>query len=216
MMLKNKKIKAGRVLDTIADVGSLLVSCVYFAYVILLLAFHLGMRWLNWAMLFITILYLGFFVAKLVALNRLFERNNKERLARFVLRYSKWAMKLVNALFVVLSVVSTKDVEGSMLLLIGVMMVILTFVISVLWDITVIIVRRKYKELWIGWDKLTPAEKSERIEMVINSFVTSIDAMAGVNLVKGIKIKAPRLKEGAPEKMKLKHKTEDKDDDDEE
>lgn len=184
MMLNGKKINTGRIFDTIADVGSLLVSAVYFTFIILMLSFGLGTKWLNWAMFALTILYLTFFITKIAALNRLFERNNAERLVRYILRYSKWSMKLINALFVVMSVVSTKDVEGSVLLMVGVLMVIMTFVISVLWDIAAIILKKKLKVLWHGWGELSQEEKNARVSSIIDTLMSGIDTVSGVDIIK--------------------------------
>ena len=186
-MEPDKKIKKkGRVFDTIADVGSLLLALVYILYVALLLIFDMGQAWLNHCMMGITILYVAFFVAKMMALNRIFACPNTKRVTRLTLKYSKWAMKLINATFVVLSVLTAHSEDNQMIMMVGVFVVLITFTISIIWDIAWFIIRRKFRDMWVGWDKLTREEKNKRIDDMINSFVNNIDALAGVNLAESL------------------------------
>jgi len=191
-----KKIKAGRVFDTLADIGSLFMTVVYFVYVSLLLFFHMGVPWLNYAMLVITILYATFFITKIVALNRIFARNKAERTTRFALKYSKWAMKMINATFVVLSVATARQVGGGdVLMMIGVLIVLISFTVSVLWDVAIFFFKRHFRDLWKDWGKLTREQKSDRIETLMQQIIDEVDALAGVNIVENIKI----TRKGKPE-----------------
>ena len=58
-----------RIFDTVADVGSIVMASIYFIYVGLLLMFGLGVLWLNYVMLGITLLYLIFFIIKMFTFN---------------------------------------------------------------------------------------------------------------------------------------------------
>jgi signal transduction histidine kinase len=186
---KIRLVKAGRVLDTITDVGSLAITVVYFLYVTLLLFFDMGTPWLNYAMLVITILYFAFFITKIFSLNRLFEKKRYIRTARFALKYSKWAMKLINAVFVMLSIATTQSANGGgdVMMMVGVFIVVLSFAISILWDVVFFIFRRKFRVIWQGWESLSRREKNERIETIIGSFVNNFDALAGVNLAESVR-----------------------------
>jgi hypothetical protein len=192
-MLRDKKIRAGRIFDTLADMGSLFMTVIYFVYVALLLFFKMGVLWLNICMLVITILYAAFFITKIAALNRIFAKNNAERSARFALRYSKWAMKMINAAFVILSVASAQQYGGGdVLMLIGVLIVLISFTVSVLWDVAFFYFKRRFRDLWKDWGKLTRDEKHERIENFMGQIINEIDTLAGVDLVESIKV--PRKK----------------------
>lgn len=178
--------KAARIFDTISDVGSLLMAGFYLIYVFLLLAFDLGRMWLNCVMLGITILYLGFFVAKIISLNKIFEKKRWMRVARFTLRYSKWAMKLINATFVILTILLTSESDGDALMMIGAIIVIFSFMIAVLWDVVRYVLRQKFSEVWVGWDNLTKEEKNQRIEDIVASFVSGLDTITGADIAASV------------------------------
>jgi hypothetical protein len=193
--VEKPKIKPARLIDTIADVGSLFMAIMYILYVVLLLIFKLGPPWLNWCMLSITIIYIIFFVSKVAALNSLFEKKQFQRQARFILRYSKWAMKIINATFVCIAIATTKDTSHNVIMLVGVFVVGFSFLISVMWDVLWVIVRRRMKDFKGDWDNLSPTDRSKRVEMILDAFFHSLDNITGVDITESVKTTAAgRLK----------------------
>ncbi|MCL2228899.1 MAG: hypothetical protein FWC00_03665 [Firmicutes bacterium] len=193
-MLKKKKAKAARIFDTISDIGSLFMATIYILYVVLLLIFDVGVLWLNWSMFGITILYIIFFVVKMSTLNKLAEAKIIKRRTLFAFRYSKWAMKIVNAVFVIIAVATTQHTAGNVFLMIGVFVVGFSFLISVMWDVTWFVLRRKFRDIWQGWENLSPEEKGDRINMLIDRLLQSIDNIAGVDVKQEVVLS--RLKKG--------------------
>ena len=177
-----KRNKASQFFTTIADIGSLLMAAVYFLYVALLLILDIGKSWLYYAMLVITILYFLFFVLKLALLNRVVKNKRTFRITRLTIKYSKWGMKLINALFVALSLANVTVSGNNAIALIGIFVVVFSFVVSILWDIGVWFTRRKLREIKIGWDSLTERQKKARIELVIGSIIKSLDSVTGLEL----------------------------------
>ena len=185
-MEKKENLKPKRVIDTLTDVGSVFMATIYILYVVLLLSLGFGTLWLNWCMLAITLTYIIFFITKIVALNRIFEKNNMERTARFVLRYSKWSMKIINAAFVCIAIATTKANEGNILMLVGIFVVGFSFLVSVLWDVTWFIIRKKAAVFKLNWDSLTREEKRNRIEMIFDSLIHNLDNLAGVDITESV------------------------------
>ena len=190
MAAKKTMRSAGRVFDSIADVGSLFMAILYILYVALLLIFHLGTLWLNYFMLAITILYIAFFIVKLVSLNKILEKNNVGRNVRFILKYSKWSMKIVNASFVIIAIATTSSQSNNIIMMLGIFLVGFSFLISVMWDIGWFVARRKLGELKDGWDNLSLEEKHKRIEMFLGSLMKSLDSITGVDVAKSLSITA--------------------------
>jgi len=189
-MAKIKKIKPARIFDTLADVGSLFMAVVYILYVALLLIFDYGTTWLNWTMLGITIVYILFFVIKLSAINGIFEKRGVQRRAKFIIRYSKWSMKLINAAFVCTAIATTRNSEGNVLMMVGIFIVGFSFLISVLWDVAWFVVRRKMNDLKLNWDNLSQVDKSKRIEMIVDTFIHSLDSITGVDVTQSVQLTA--------------------------
>ena len=180
---KKLKLKSGRVLDTISDVGGIFMAIIYTLYVSLLLIFNMGTRWLNWVMLVITFLYIAFFITKIVVLNRMLETKVIQKKTKLALKYSKWSMKIINAAFVIAAIATTTGhSDGSVMMMVGVFIVGTTFIISLAWDILWRIVSKKLREFRIGWDNLSQKEKNDRIQSLIESFLSNIDDIAGVDL----------------------------------
>jgi len=173
------KQKAFMFFTTIADVGALLVALIYISYVGLMMYFELGTTWINWAMLGITIAYICFFVFKLAYLNRTMTNTGRiKRTVKYANKYTKFGMKLINATFVLLSFVGVHAGEDNTMALVGVMIVAITFIVSILWDIGNYIVRRKVGEMMVAWNELSHEEKSERVELLISGFLRSINNAA--------------------------------------
>ena len=199
-----------RVFDTISDIGSLTMSAIYIMYVAIMLAFGFGVTWLNHCMIGITVLYVAFFVAKIMALNCIFTRRKVKKITRRVVKYSKWSMKLINAIFVILAVISARSDGNEMMLMIGVFIVLMTFTISLIWDVALIVIHKKAREMWTGWDKLSREEKNQRIDQFINSFIDGVDNIAGVNIEETIvsrrkPVELPPAPEPDPAFKKEKH-----------
>jgi len=180
-------IAAGRIFETIADLGSLTMSFFYVIYVTLLLVFHVGPNWLNFSMLGITIAYIVFFLIKIFSLNRILSKTKVKRTFTMSLRYSKWGMRLLNAAFVGFSVAATTISGTHVISLIGIMIVVISFVISVLWDIGWHFVRRKVRELRTGWDNLSQEEKNARVGSVIDNVVKSVDRVTGLDIAASVR-----------------------------
>jgi len=216
--MAKKTNKAVRVFDTIADIGSLMMALLYILYVALLLIFELGTLWLNYAMLGITIAYIVFFLTKIFLLNRILRKKGVIKTTRLALKYSKWGMKVINATFVALSIASTQLSDSSdVISMMGIFLVGFSFLISVLWDIAWHVVQRKVRELKSDWDSLSRAEKNKRIELIIDSFVTSVDHITGVDITKSLAQNAGRLaderKEEESHQRRRRDRVETEDDD---
>ena len=191
MVARIKKIKPARLFDTMADVGSLFMAVIYTLYVVLLLIFDLGTRWLNWCMLGITFIYVIFFIVKIVALNSILAKKNVQRHAKFFLRYSKWSMKIINATFVCIAIATTRN-ESNIIMMVGVFVVGFSFLISVLWDVAWFIISRKLSEIRINWNNLSRKDKNKRIEMIIDTLIQSLDSITGVDITESVAITAGR------------------------
>lgn len=203
-MERTAKIKPARIFDTIADVGSLGMATLYVLYVALLLIFKLGTPWLNYCMLAITFIYIVFFVAKIAALNAILEKNKVQKRARFILRYSKWSMKLINAVFVILSIATTSQFyDADVIMMVGVFLVGFSFLISVMWDTVWFIVRRKLRFYKQGWDGLSTVEKNKRIEQIVGVFIESLDNFAGVKITESVTFVGRRDERRAPKSRRL-------------
>ena len=164
---------------TLADVGSLLVALVYISFVVLMTYLGLGTAWLNISMLCITILYIGFFFFKIFYLNKTMVRTGRiKRAVKLANKYTKLGMRMVNAAFVILSLISVQFGVNQGVALIGVLIVGITFIVTVLWDIGNFVVRRKIQELSFAWGSLSQEEKAERIELFMAGFIRSLDNFA--------------------------------------
>jgi hypothetical protein len=185
--------RAGRIFDTIADICSLFMALLYISYVALLLIFDIGTKWLNYTMLAITVAYIVFFTIKIFTLNRILSNKKINRGTRMALKYSKWSMKLINAVFVILSIATSQYAGNNIIAVVGIFIVGFSFLISILWDIAWFVIRTKLRELKTGWDDLSAKEKNKRIELVINTLVKSIDEFAGLDITKSVAKSAERI-----------------------
>ena len=202
-MAWRKRNKASEFFTTVSDIGSLFMAAIYFLYVALLLIFKIGTTWLNYTMLFITIIYLLFFILKIALLNRIVKEKRAFRITKITLKYTKWGMKLINALFVAISIanVQVSGSGGNVIAFIGILVVGFSFVISILWDTGWWLARRKLYEIRTGWDLLTERQKKSRIELVIGSIIRSLDSVTGLELSQSAEafinkqIESPKKKE---------------------
>jgi len=173
------KKKFALVFTTIGDVGGLIVSLIYVAFVALSMIVDFGEPWLNWVMLSVTVLYIGFFIFKIAYLNRTMQHVGRmKKIVKVSKKYFKLAMRVINATFVVLSLVATQVGNDNVFALWGVIIVALTFIITILWDIIVYFIKRKIHNFAKSWSSLSHDEKAERIEQLLTGLITSVNNAA--------------------------------------
>ena len=173
------KHKAFMFFTTIADVGALLVSFIYIAYVTIMMYMRGKPIWLDWVMLSITILYVGFFFFKIFYLNKTMMNTGRiKKIVKRANKYTKFGMRIINAVFVVLSLIGSQRSDAHAFALVGVLILGVTFVVSILWDIGNFILRRKVQEFMVAWNQLSQEEKAERVELVVSGFIRSINNAA--------------------------------------
>lgn len=173
------KQKAFMFFTTVADVGALFVALIYVAYVALLMVVLDKFTWLNWAMLGITVAYIGFFIFKIFYLNKTMQQTGRiKRTVKLANKYTKLGMRFINATFVILSLIGTQLNDSHTLALVGVLIVGVTFIITILWDIGNFVLRRKLQDFTVAWNELSQEEKSERVELLLSGFIRSINNAA--------------------------------------
>jgi len=174
------KKKVFLVFTTIGDVGGLIVSFIYVSFVALSIYLNFGDPIINWIMLGITVAYIGFYLFKMVYLNKNTQNSGRvKRIVKISKKYTKLAIRIINAVFVTLTLVNTHIYDGeNAFAMIGVMVVALTFIITVLWDIGNLVIRRKMQQFTQSWTKLGHEEKAERIELLLTGFIKSINDAA--------------------------------------
>jgi len=194
-MGKKKKFKTGQIFDTLADVGSLFMAILYILYVALLLIFEFGTPWLNYCMLGITFFYIIFFALKMTTLNKIIEMKNVQRKTRFILKYSKWSMKLINAIFITLLIATaSRHDSGNIFMMIGVFIAIFSFVISIMWDVGWYIARRRMREFRTNWNTLSRQQKNARISTLLEDFLQSLDYLTGADVSEKLTVGGQRTK----------------------
>jgi len=190
-----QKFKSGQVFDTIADVGSLFMATLYILYVSILLIFGFGTPWLNYSMLAITIIYIAFFITKLTALNRVMITKQMKKKTRFIVKYSKWSMKIVNAVFIIMLIATASQHDaGNIFMMIGVFIAIFSFIFSVMWDVAWFIARRRLREFRENWNQLSRKEKNDRIGHLLEDFLHSLDYFTGADISETLSAAGPRSK----------------------
>ena len=181
--LKTTRLKVKRMFMTVADIGSLFLSLVYIVFVGMMLITRFGNLILNFIMLGITLLYIGFFIFKIAYLNRHFATtsNRIKRRVKISIKYTKLAMRLTNAVFVVISLVNVRVSAGELtgaghvLQIIGIVIVVTSFAIAMLVDVILWYARRKFKELRHSWRDMSEEEKRERLSFVFQTLIKSLD-----------------------------------------
>jgi len=169
--LKKKKVV---VLATLGDVGVLLMSFLYVSYIAMLLIMGMGVFWLNIAILALTVVYVLFFIIKILYLNTTSERLGKW--VRLCFKYSKYVMRLINATIVIVSLVNLHAKDGADIIkVISIVILVVMLAISVAWDISMIFVRRKIKEVREEWELLPPEDKKNKLEYLVRKVAKSID-----------------------------------------
>jgi len=176
---KNKaKKKFAFVFTTIGDVGGLFVSLIYVAFVAMSIWMEFGNPVINWIMLGITIIYIGFFFFKIFYLNKYTEDAGRvKRIVKISKKYSKLAIRIINATFVTLTLINARG-EEDILALIGVMTVAFTFIFTITWDVVNFFVRKKIHDFAESWKQLSHDEKAERIEHLVSNLIKSVNNAA--------------------------------------
>ena len=181
MAQKIRKIKkrATRIFTTITDVAALAMAFIYIVFVGLLIAFDLGPLWLNLALLGITVLYVLFFVFKILYINRVAPNSKISKKVKRANRYIKYGMRLVNAIFVMLSIASIQTHIGPahIIQIVGVITLVMTFVMALVWDLAVFFVRRKIFEVIATWQSLPEDKRRNKIDMMIERFLEGLDGI---------------------------------------
>ncbi|MCL2540752.1 MAG: hypothetical protein FWE53_05030 [Firmicutes bacterium] len=174
--LKSKNPK--RLFVTVADAGGLLMSLIYVSYISILLIFDIGYLALNYCMLGLTVAYIIFFFVKIFYLNSINPKSKFNKNIKFIHKYTKYSMKLVNATFVVISLVSIQISDSHLFSIIGVCVLMITFVFSILWDVSVCFIKKKTKELKDAWVALPIEQKKDKIDWLIDKFISGLDNMS--------------------------------------
>ncbi|MCL2587534.1 MAG: hypothetical protein FWE31_04865 [Firmicutes bacterium] len=164
-----------RIFSTIGDVGTLLMSLIYIAYITMLLVMSIGVFWLNIAILVLTGLYFIFFVLKVLYLNSRLGKIGRP--VKLVMRYSKYFVRLINATIVIISLVNLSANDGSDLIkIVSIVILLVMLAISITIDVSMIFVRRKFREIKAEWENLPAEEKHNKIEYLTRRVLTSIDS----------------------------------------
>jgi len=145
-----------------------------------MLIMRIGYRALNFAMLGVTIAYILFFVFKIFYINRIDHKKKIRKITKIVYKYTKFAMRFVNAAFVVVSLFNARQSENNLVAIVGIVVLLITFVFSVLWDVCIRIVKRKLRELLAGWNALDGKEKKDKIDFYLEGLINSLDNISGL------------------------------------
>jgi len=137
---RTKKQTAFLALATLTDIGSLIMSLFYIAYVGLMMLLEIGPLWLNLIMVGITVLYSWFVLFKIIYLNRVVQRAGRvKKIVKLSSKYTKFVLRVINAAFVVLTLVGTQFWEqvnfGHIIAIIGIVVMCISLFISVILDI---------------------------------------------------------------------------------
>jgi hypothetical protein len=149
---RTKKQKVFLVFTTLADVGSLFMSFFYIAYVCLMMILDVGPLWLNLIMVGITVLYCWFVFFKIIYLNRIMQRVGRvKRIVKMSSKYTKYVLRVINAAFVVLTLVGTQFWESvdfsHVIAIIGIVVMCISLFFSIIWDIWNLLIRLGVKKI---------------------------------------------------------------------
>ena len=109
-------------------------------YVVLMMILEVGPLWLNLIMVGITVLYSWFVLFKIIYLNRVVQRAGRvKKIVKLSSKYTKFVLRVINAAFVVLTLVGTQFWEqvnfGHIIAIIGIVVMCISLFISVILDI---------------------------------------------------------------------------------
>jgi len=172
-----KKVK--RIFVTVTDLASLVMSVIYVVYVTLMLTLPLGgSTWLNYGMLAVTIIYIIFFIIKIFYLNKLNPSQKIKKATKMTVRYTKYGMRLINAIFVVMSLITIRIGVEHLIPVVGVIIFVMTFVISVIWDVGLFFAKRRIRSMLTEWNSLDNKNKKDKIDFFIRRFLETLDNMS--------------------------------------
>ena len=177
---KLKKRRAN-IFVTAADIGGLFMAFLYIIYVALLLLFKVGYPWLNYTMLGITAAYFLFLMIKLLYINRAVPKGKIHRATRLIYRYTKLAMRFINAAVIILSIVNIQLTESHVVAVIGIIVLAITFTITLVWDLCVYFLSKKLKEIRDEWQALEKDQKKEKFDFFVDSILKGLDSVSGLD-----------------------------------
>jgi len=155
MILPKKKItrkEALFIITTLADIGSLFMAFFYIVYVALMMILGVGPIWLNSIMIGITVLYCWFVFFKIIYLNRVMQRAGRvKRIVKMSSKYTRFVLRIINAVFVILTLVGTQFWENvdfrHVLAIIGIVVMCISLFLSIVLDIWSFMIRLGLKHL---------------------------------------------------------------------
>jgi hypothetical protein len=183
MGIFNKKAKkAKRIFMTVTDIAAIIMSLIYIIYVVLMLLLF-PPTWLNWFMLCITLLYIIFFVVKLLYINTLKQASKIKKYTKRIVKYTKYGMRFINVIFVISSIVTVNDPNvtaigwGNFIPITGVITFVMTFTFTLIWDIGMFMMKRKIRSVLTEWNNLDSKSKKDKIDFIIEKFLETLDGM---------------------------------------
>ena len=180
-----------------ADVAGLLMAFIYIAYVGLLMLFSGVQTWLNYCMLGITAAYFIFLMIKVFFINGRKPKKKLKKFTKFVYRYAKLAMRITNAVLVVLSIVNRYRYDlldtGNMVSMIGVIVLVITLIISVAWDVVKYFLSKRLREIMSEWKALESSQKKEKLDFFIDSIIKTLDNVSGFDYYVEAGVRAGQL-----------------------
>jgi len=149
---RTKRQQAFLVFTTLADIGSLFMAFFYIAYVCLMIILEVGPLWLNGIMIGITVLYSWFVFFKIIYLNRVMQRAGRVKLiVRLSSKYTRYVLRVINAAFVVLTLVGTQFWEnvnfGHVIAIVGIVVMCISLFLSIIWDIWSALIKHGVKQI---------------------------------------------------------------------
>jgi len=147
---KISKEKAFFVFATLADIGSLFMALFYISYVVLMMLLKVGPLWLNLTMVGITVLYSWFVLFKLVYLNKIMQRAGRvKRIVKMSQKYTRFVLRIINAAFVILSIIGAGEAigVGSVIAIVGIVFMCISLFVSIVWDIMTFVIRHSIKQV---------------------------------------------------------------------
>ena len=95
-----------KIIITVQDVLSLLGILFFAVYLLILESYGIGVSWLNYSLLMVTLLFSAFFFLKIILFNRRIESPNTSRKLKLAYRIAKYCLKLLLLIIIVVGLVS--------------------------------------------------------------------------------------------------------------
>lgn len=191
------KKRVRRTFATVTDLGGIFVSLVYVMYVAMLLFMKIGYPVINYIMIAISVLYIIFYLVKIFYINKInFKVKKLKRTAKFVYKYSKYGVKLIHSLIVILSLINIRanvSDSGKMAAIIGLIVIVVLLVLSIVFDIVVYFVKKKLRILAAQWHNLDAESRKDKIDFLVESLIQSLDNMSALDDYVEVGRKAKKL-----------------------